>query len=122
MAVCRGSLRPRVSPGATSQYSVRNRRAPRSIPVTDMHSHRGRRRARLAGLASLGSWAVKTAPGFWSEYSRSRRRPILPAPFTPSPRVWSDRGLHAAWLGHSTVLLKIDGVTILTDPVFSARV
>jgi L-ascorbate metabolism protein UlaG (beta-lactamase superfamily) len=30
--------------------------------------------------------------------------------------------LHAAWIGHSTVLLKIDGVTILTDPVFSRRI
>ena len=30
--------------------------------------------------------------------------------------------MHAAWLGHSTVLLTIDGFTILTDPVFSARV
>ena len=31
-------------------------------------------------------------------------------------------GLHAAWLGHSTVLLKIEGTTVLTDPVFSERV
>jgi L-ascorbate metabolism protein UlaG (beta-lactamase superfamily) len=37
-------------------------------------------------------------------------------------REWSDRGLHAAWVGHSTVLLKVDGFTILTDPVFSRRV
>lgn len=29
--------------------------------------------------------------------------------------------MHAAWLGHSTVLLNIDGATVLTDPVFSAR-
>jgi L-ascorbate metabolism protein UlaG (beta-lactamase superfamily) len=36
--------------------------------------------------------------------------------------LWPDAGLHAAWLGHSTVLLKIDGVTIVTDPVFSKRV
>jgi L-ascorbate metabolism protein UlaG (beta-lactamase superfamily) len=28
----------------------------------------------------------------------------------------------AVWLGHSTVLLNIDGTTILTDPVFSKRV
>jgi L-ascorbate metabolism protein UlaG (beta-lactamase superfamily) len=35
--------------------------------------------------------------------------------------LWSDSGLHAAWLGHTSVLLKIDGVTILTDPVFSVR-
>ena len=40
----------------------------------------------------------------------------------PSPLKWPDRGIHAAWLGHSTVLIKADGVTILTDPVFSARV
>lgn len=30
--------------------------------------------------------------------------------------------MHAAWLGHSTVLLRIDGVTIVTDPVFSTRI
>src|SRR3954471_17739780 len=47
---------------------------------------------------------------------------VLPAPFTPKPQDWPDGGLHAAWLGHSTVLLKVDGVTILTDPVFSARI
>jgi L-ascorbate metabolism protein UlaG (beta-lactamase superfamily) len=46
---------------------------------------------------------------------------LAKAPFHPDPRAWPDRGLHAAWLGHTTVLLKIEGVTILTDPVFSAR-
>ena len=50
------------------------------------------------------------------------RRSIVPAPFSPNPKTWSDQGLYAAWLGHSTVLLKIDGTIILTDPVFSARV
>jgi L-ascorbate metabolism protein UlaG (beta-lactamase superfamily) len=30
--------------------------------------------------------------------------------------------LHAAWIGHSTVLIRIDGFTILTDPVFSTRI
>lgn len=39
----------------------------------------------------------------------------------PHPRAWPDTGIHAAWLGHSTVLLKVEGTTILTDPVFSAR-
>jgi L-ascorbate metabolism protein UlaG (beta-lactamase superfamily) len=29
--------------------------------------------------------------------------------------------VHAAWIGHSTVLIRVDGFTILTDPVFSAR-
>jgi len=41
---------------------------------------------------------------------------------TSQPRDWPDQGLHAAWIGHTTVLLKVDGFTILTDPVFSRRV
>lgn len=55
-------------------------------------------------------------------WSRERRRSIAPSPHTPHPRSWSTRGLYAAWLGHSTVLLKIDGFTIVTDPVFSRRI
>ena len=45
----------------------------------------------------------------------------LDAPHRPHPQSWLDRGLYAAWLGHSTVLLKIDGFTVLTDPVFTSR-
>ncbi len=52
---------------------------------------------------------------------RDFKRHMLPAPQRPRPHFWPDSGLHAAWLGHTSVLLKIDGVTILTDPVFSAR-
>jgi L-ascorbate metabolism protein UlaG (beta-lactamase superfamily) len=64
--------------------------------------------AGLAGLVGLGTWP---AP-----------RDVLPAPYRPNLKAWPDRGLYAAWLGHTTVLLKIDGTTILTDPVFSTRV
>jgi L-ascorbate metabolism protein UlaG (beta-lactamase superfamily) len=46
---------------------------------------------------------------------------MAPAPFTPHPRAWPNEGLYAAWLGHSTVLLKIDGFTVLTDPVLGRR-
>lgn len=68
------------------------------------------------------AWAYRAAPQYWKRYSEDRRRRILPAPYRPNPASWSDRGLFAAWLGHSTVLLKIDGVVVLTDPVLSARV
>jgi L-ascorbate metabolism protein UlaG (beta-lactamase superfamily) len=54
--------------------------------------------------------------------AEDRQRSIRPAPHRPNPAQWPDRGLHAAWLGHATVLLKIDGYTILTDPVLSPRV
>jgi L-ascorbate metabolism protein UlaG (beta-lactamase superfamily) len=46
---------------------------------------------------------------------------IPPAPAVPDWRKWTETGLHAAWLGHSTVLLKVGGVTVLTDPIFSRR-
>lgn len=56
------------------------------------------------------------------QLSRENARHIIPAPHKPHPRDWPDKGLHAAWLGHSTVLLKIDGVILITDPVFSEKV
>jgi L-ascorbate metabolism protein UlaG (beta-lactamase superfamily) len=68
------------------------------------------------------SWAYRAAPTFWRRMSEDRKRSIRPAPHRPNPAHWPDRGLHAAWLGHTTVLLKVDGFTILTDPVLSPRV
>ena len=50
------------------------------------------------------------------------KRDVVAAPHRPNPHVWPNHGLHAAWLGHTTVLLKIDGFTVLTDPVFSNRI
>jgi L-ascorbate metabolism protein UlaG (beta-lactamase superfamily) len=64
----------------------------------------------------------QAAPAFFREISKEYSRQTIAAPRRPEPNLWPDRGLHAAWLGHSTVLLKIDGFSILTDPVFSTRV
>ncbi len=74
-----------------------------------------------AGTATVSTLAYRTAPTFWQQYAREFRRPIRTPEHLPNPAAWPDRGLFAAWLGHSTVLLKIDGFTILTDPVFSDR-
>lgn len=52
------------------------------------------------------------------------RNPPKPIPVSKpefSPLV-SEKGLRASWFGHSTVLVEIDGIRILTDPVFSDRV
>jgi L-ascorbate metabolism protein UlaG (beta-lactamase superfamily) len=66
--------------------------------------------------------AYRQAPSFWRQYAAEWNRPIGHPAHRPHPREWPDHGLHAAWLGHATVLLKIDGVTVITDPVFSNRV
>lgn len=78
--------------------------------------------AGVLGLGAAGSFLYRAAPAFWNQFSRDIGRPIAPAPGRPTPLEWPDRGLFAAWLGHSTVLLKIDGTTIITDPAFSDRV
>lgn len=53
-----------------------------------------------------------------------RRVPARPLPsLDPSP-AWTrapQSGLRATWLGHSTVLLEIDGYRVLTDPVWGTR-
>lgn len=52
------------------------------------------------------------------------RRPDRPLPMWDPRPVWAraaDTGLRATWLGHSTVLLEMDGRRVLTDPVWAQR-
>ena len=44
------------------------------------------------------------------------------APLRPDLGNWQDQTLAATWLGHATVLLRVAGLTILTDPVLGNRV
>jgi L-ascorbate metabolism protein UlaG (beta-lactamase superfamily) len=48
-------------------------------------------------------------------------RPPMPR-LRPSWDRWERHELAAVWLGHATVLLRVGGKTILTDPVFSHAV
>jgi L-ascorbate metabolism protein UlaG (beta-lactamase superfamily) len=53
-----------------------------------------------------------------------RRVPGVPLPSMNPHDAWSkapSTGLRATWLGHSTVLIEIDGVRVLTDPVWGPR-
>jgi L-ascorbate metabolism protein UlaG (beta-lactamase superfamily) len=53
-----------------------------------------------------------------------RRVPANPLPSQNPHDVWSRQpgtGLRATWLGHSTVLVEIDGYRVLTDPVWGSR-
>jgi L-ascorbate metabolism protein UlaG (beta-lactamase superfamily) len=53
-----------------------------------------------------------------------RRVPSAPLPSLDPTETWAkpaDTGLRATWLGHSTVLIEIDGLRVLTDPVWGPR-
>ncbi len=53
-----------------------------------------------------------------------RRVPQRPLPSHNPLATWVNppaSGLRATWLGHSTVLIEIDGVRVLTDPVWGTR-
>ena len=53
-----------------------------------------------------------------------RRTPRAPLPSQNPLTSWQrapESGLRATWLGHSTVLLELDGARVLTDPVWGER-
>jgi L-ascorbate metabolism protein UlaG (beta-lactamase superfamily) len=53
-----------------------------------------------------------------------RRTPPAPLPSVSPLDAWArpvETGLRATWLGHSTVLVEIDGARVLTDPVWGER-
>ena len=56
------------------------------------------------------------------EWTVESWRPLLPLAAKPTPLTWSDTTLTASWLGHSTVLINLCGINILTDPVLFPRV
>ncbi len=67
------------------------------------------------------AWGMVTGWGGMSPYAEAE---------APIPVVAGDRsrfaeppasGLRLTWLGHSTLLVEIDGVTVLTDPIFGGR-
>ena len=81
----------------------------------------GNRHRPLAHLAATVKVSRINTPEYWQQYKRAPLRDTEPAPFTPDPHKWPDVGLYAAWLGHSSVLVKADGFTFLTDPVLGQR-
>lgn len=61
---------------------------------------------------------------FWRHFhNRDNRRPSKPLRVTkPDLKAFqNNRGLQVIWLGHSTLLARIGGQTVLFDPVFSKR-
>ena len=67
-----------------------------------------------SGLQTVGEF-------FWGG---QQRKPPAPLPSVNPLAAWQrppETGLRATWLGHSTVLLEVDGLRVLTDPVWGER-
>jgi L-ascorbate metabolism protein UlaG (beta-lactamase superfamily) len=56
-------------------------------------------------------WQTNRAPGAWPESA------IVPAP--PPPERVSGGAIRVTFINHATVLIQMDGLNILTDPVYS---
>lgn len=89
-------------------------------PAKDHHTPDGFRDPEVeAGRATLRDiWD-------WKREARREGKPYPPG--SPTPRVEPDLDrivgteTSATFIGHSTVLLRVGGVTVLTDPIFSER-
>jgi L-ascorbate metabolism protein UlaG (beta-lactamase superfamily) len=70
-----------------------------------------------SGWQSEGSflkWQLEREQGEWPEWVDSR-------PGTPPPRRVDDGRVRVTWVNHATMLVQMDGVNILTDPIWSMR-
>jgi len=68
----------------------------------------------MPGPGSALQWLTNRQPGPWRKWTD-----MAPG-LTPPERV-SDGGLRVTFVGHSTALIQMDGLNILTDPVWSKR-
>jgi L-ascorbate metabolism protein UlaG (beta-lactamase superfamily) len=77
----------------------------------------------VRSLLSPGKMLATTGEYFFG--GGADRHPPAPLPVESPLEAWTRpaaSGLRATWLGHSTVLLELGGVRVLTDPVWSERV
>lgn len=57
-------------------------------------------------------------------FGGERRRPPTSLPLTATGATWNGAasdGARVTWLGHSTLLIEVDGARVLTDPIWSER-
>lgn len=64
--------------------------------------------------ASFLQWQMNREPGRWREW-------VDAAPGPPPPARVGDGGLRVTFVNHATTLIQMDGMNILTDPIWSDR-
>ena len=74
----------------------------------------GLRRYPATFLRSLGHTVAAPLP--------KPRTKVIKHSFWQDHSIWEGHDFAAAWLGHATVLIRLGGLTVLTDPVWSERI
>ena len=67
-----------------------------------------------ASIGNLLKWQAERKPGPWREY---REEPAG----APPPREVPLGGLRVTFINHATTLLQLDGINVLTDPIYAER-
>src|SRR5262249_3157003 len=137
---CVSSPIPSIVPNPCAVPFSSRRRCARSADVKSLGSKA--KGARLERMRASPRWAgegfrnlhpvlpglrdpntpMPTVKDFFCE--EGRRVPKSALPSANPLEAWKrppQGGLRATWLGHSTVLIEIDGVRVLTDPVWGPR-
>jgi L-ascorbate metabolism protein UlaG (beta-lactamase superfamily) len=94
----------------------------------------GDRKARMEASPQWNGKGFDNPQPLWNDVLGSiaavTRKSDHTDPAAPVPVLFSDgsqlqalpaSGLRVTWLGHSTILLEVDGVRVLTDPIFGER-
>jgi N-acyl-phosphatidylethanolamine-hydrolysing phospholipase D len=81
----------------------------------------GDRFMNLAGHGDRGGFFNVRLPFFMRMITRQLRTPTGAAPLVPFDREALQHNPGITWIGHATFLVRLDGVTFLTDPIFSDR-
>jgi L-ascorbate metabolism protein UlaG (beta-lactamase superfamily) len=68
----------------------------------------------LEGLSNFLKWQSTREKGPWKPY---RDEPVGP----PPPRDVVPGAMHVTFINHATTLIQLDGVNVLTDPMYSRR-
>ncbi|MFZ3215110.1 MAG: MBL fold metallo-hydrolase [Candidatus Acidiferrales bacterium] len=66
------------------------------------------------GAGGVAKWLLHRKPGPWRKWVDS-------APGPPPPERVGDGQIRATFVGHSTVLIQMEGLNILCDPIWSNR-
>lgn len=94
---------------------------PRYDPAQAHHTPEGFRNpdgAHNPGFARFLSWQWHR---LWDEETPQRAERVPRLPVSAADLARPEEGWRVTWIGHATLLVQVDGVNILTDPIFSGR-